>query len=277
MAKFTARTTNPTKDNKFYYTDVNPWVKKGIGSCTCYAQGRILELENASFGTSKKKYKDTWYPVDMFNRCSEVGAKKCASPVIGGGVVWKSAELTTGHIAIIEKVDGDVITFSQWDRSNTFATHTAKKSDGYKYNGYDLVGFFDCQFKWDAETPTTEDYSKNTIPNRFKVKKDGKQIEADTIYSNATNTADKVCGIVVDGTNGKTIYTAKQTAPQKTLTAKSYPNYTNGKSFYRIRKSWADAKSQIGAYSVWEYGFNCYTKNKANGYHIFDDKGNKLE
>lgn len=44
------------------------------------------------------------------------------------------------------------------------------------------------------------------------------------------------------------------------------------KMLYRVRRSWSDAKSQIGAYSVLE---NAKAKADANpGYKVFDDEGN---
>ena len=44
------------------------------------------------------------------------------------------------------------------------------------------------------------------------------------------------------------------------------------KTLYRVRRSWSDAKSQIGAYSVLE---NAKAKADANpGYKVFDDEGN---
>lgn len=156
--EYKKRTSNPDKSNKYYYSDINPWVKKGTGSCTCYAQGRILENEALAFGTSKKKYKDTWYPVDMYSHCSECGGTKVDKPVLGGAAVWKSKELPTGHIAIIESVSEQGITFSQWDRQNNFSVFSASKAEKYKYNGMDLVGFVDYRYGFTAPAAATINY-----------------------------------------------------------------------------------------------------------------------
>ena len=45
--------------------------------------------------------------------------------------------------------------------------------------------------------------------------------------------------------------------------------------YYRVRKSWADSKSQVGAYKILENAINeC---NKAGyGYHVFDDSGKSV-
>lgn len=55
---------------------------------------------------------------------------------------------------------------------------------------------------------------------------------------------------------------------KQTNTASSSAS-VNTKSLYRVRKSWSDAASQIGAYSSIENA----KKNCKNGYYIFDEKG----
>ncbi len=47
-------------------------------------------------------------------------------------------------------------------------------------------------------------------------------------------------------------------------------SYSSSSSLYRVRKSWTDASSQIGAYSSLENAKAAYK----NGYYVFDDKGN---
>ena len=46
----------------------------------------------------------------------------------------------------------------------------------------------------------------------------------------------------------------------------------NSSELYRVRKSWTDASSQIGAYTVLENA----KKNCPSGYSVFDSKGNKI-
>lgn len=48
---------------------------------------------------------------------------------------------------------------------------------------------------------TTEDYSKSTIPNRFRVMVNSKQIGAYTFYAGAVNMAKEKDGVVLDGSN----------------------------------------------------------------------------
>lgn len=50
------------------------------------------------------------------------------------------------------------------------------------------------------------DYTKSTIPNRFKVKVNSVQKAAYTSYTSACNYAKTIDGVVIDGNNGKQIY-----------------------------------------------------------------------
>ncbi len=47
-----------------------------------------------------------------------------------------------------------------------------------------------------------------------------------------------------------------------------------GSTLYRVRKSWADAKTQKGAFSILENAKNCADSNA--GYSVFDESGNKV-
>lgn len=64
----------------------------------------------------------------------------------------------------------------------------------------------------------------------------------------------------------------------KPLTATSYLNYSaTSNDFYRVRKSFTDAKSAIGAWHGWSGAFNAWNANKNNGYHIYDKNGKQLD
>lgn len=49
---------------------------------------------------------------------------------------------------------------------------------------------------------------------------------------------------------------------------------TSAKRLYRVRKTWADTKSQKGAFSVLENAKKCANENP--GYSVFDENGNKV-
>ena len=46
--------------------------------------------------------------------------------------------------------------------------------------------------------------------------------------------------------------------------------------WYRVRKSWMDAKSQVGAYKKLENAKAEVDKRKGQGYHVFDEKGHAI-
>ena len=69
-----------------------------------------------------------------------------------------------------------------------------------------------------------------------------------------------IVGIAKDGT-----LTVTQGSSRKTF------EVPFGKRFFRVRKAWSDAASQIGAYTVLENAKECVDKNP--GYYVFDETG----
>lgn len=64
---------------------------------------------------------------------------------------------------------------------------------------------------------------------------------------------------------------------KKTLTLTSYPNYTSGNGFYRVRKSYRDEKNAIGSYCTWSSAYKTWKRYKSSGYHIYDKNGKQLD
>ena len=81
------------------------------------------------------------------------------------------------------------------------------------------------------------------------------QIIKDGGYATAPDYVDKVCSII----------------EKYNLTAYDQQEQTAAESWYRVRKNWSDAKSQIGAYHSLEYAKACADKNP--GYSVFDEAG----
>ena len=65
---------------------------------------------------------------------------------------------------------------------------------------------------------------------------------------------------------------AKKTTTTTTKPAESKPA-TSTSEMYRVRKSWSDSKSQIGAYTVLENAKKA-CDNAGSGYEVYDSKGN---
>lgn len=89
------------------------------------------------------------------------------------------------------------------------------------------------------QTASGEDYTKNAIQNRFKVMFNGVQEGAYTKYAGARSHADRIGGIVVDGTNSKQIYPTYNATTKEDYSKNTIPNrfkvQVNGK--------------QVGAYT----------------------------
>lgn len=84
------------------------------------------------------------------------------------------------------------------------------------------------------------------------------QIIKDGGYATAPDYVDKVCSII----------------DKYNLTIYDQQEEVESEGWYRIRKSWSDAKSQIGAYHSFEYAKACADKNP--GYSVFDEAGVKV-
>ena len=111
---FKARTTAPTKDNK-YYGKPDPFINSGYGmfqcngNCTDYAWCRYREAQENMNGSKNISTRSAynWYK-DAVKKGLPVGdvAK------IGAIAVFGVPEKEKGHVAIVEKIDGINITYS---------------------------------------------------------------------------------------------------------------------------------------------------------------------
>lgn len=144
MAVFNQRTTAPEKDNKFFYSDENPYVKKGYGlpNCTCYACGRFAEIHGEFVSELGYGNAEDWYA-----RSSKL--EKGQEPQLGAIACWAKGKPArqadgAGHVAIVESIDNDGnITISASNYSGKlWYTKTYKKKDNYS-NGseYTFLGF----------------------------------------------------------------------------------------------------------------------------------------
>ncbi len=104
---FTPRFTEPNESNKYYYSDLNLFYKHGYGmpNCTAYAYGRVYEIlksepklcpnDAGEWFEYNKKY--GFYP---YGKEPRLGAIACFNNDDGG------------HIAVVEDIKKDKITFS---------------------------------------------------------------------------------------------------------------------------------------------------------------------
>ena len=121
------RVTAPDYTNAFYYSDENIFYASdyGMPNCTCYAWGRAYELlgERPELCLYDACY---WYDYNL-----ETGAYDCGdTPREGAIACWAYSDGGSGHVAVVESVDGDTITFSNSAYSGTeFYVSTAPVSD----------------------------------------------------------------------------------------------------------------------------------------------------
>jgi hypothetical protein len=59
-----------------------------------------------------------------------------------------------------------------------------------------------------------------------------------------------------------------------TASTPATPSAPTATKYYRVRRSWADKASQIGAFTVFQNAKNCVDANP--GYAVFDDDGNQV-
>ena len=110
-------------NNPSYFPPINPFVQSGDTwyECTRYAFGRTHEKTGIelTFSQNTGRHGGRWY--DLVNNPD---LEKGSEPRSNSLVMWESGEY--GHVAFVEKVDGDTITISE--------ANWASPTDG-KYNG----------------------------------------------------------------------------------------------------------------------------------------------
>ena len=80
--------------------------------------------------------------------------------------------------------------------------------------------------------------------------------------------ADAIAKDLVEAIQGKTAKTTQTSKP------KSTQKTTSSDKLYRVRKSWADSKSQLGAFSVLDNAKRLVDKN--TGYKVYDSTGKQV-
>lgn len=139
---FTPRLTTPSRSNKYYFSRENTYQATGYGmpNCTAYAWGRAYEilgykpnLPNCDAGK--------WWAVNKQTKAYSYGSK----PRLGAIAVWgNKGNHNKGHVAVVEKIDGDMITISEsgWNSRRLFWTSTHSIHDtGFGYPNKDFLGF----------------------------------------------------------------------------------------------------------------------------------------
>lgn len=173
---------------------------------------------------------------------------------------------------------------NSWEGSTWDGTSLYTKQTGEEYNGQNVTIVADFR-RYDCVEDSVADHSAYLLGATVDGEtlryaglegetdyKKAIQIIKDGGYATDSSYVDKVCSIIerydltrfddISGDNTK-----KQT--QKTAQTQTKEE----SSLYRVRKSWDDAASQIGAFSSLENAREACIK----GYHIYDGQGNEVE
>lgn len=151
--KYTPRLTTPSKDNKYYNSNSNPFVPAGYGmfqnggNCTCYAWGRFYELLTVrpSLYTGNA---ETWFPH------TEDGYKRGDTPKLGAVACWEGKGSKAGHVAVVEAIDEDgTVTFSNSGWRSSLFYLTKMKAPFNLGSLYKFQGFIYNPNNYEEETP----------------------------------------------------------------------------------------------------------------------------
>lgn len=142
FAYFAERIAEPKKDNPYFYSEKNPYIKKGYGlpNCTCYACGRFAELHGEFVNELAYGNAENWYDMSRLEKGQE--------PRLGAIMCWRKGKVKNqndgaGHVAVVEQIQGNgSITVSQSNYSGTvFKRRTFTKNNYSLGSAYTFQGF----------------------------------------------------------------------------------------------------------------------------------------
>ena len=183
MSSFNPRLTAPSMNNKFYNSNINPFVPAGYGmfqnggNCTCYAFGRAYEILNSK----PRLYTgnaETWFPH------TTDGYKRGTTPKLGAIICFEGIGTKAGHVAVVEQINsnGSIVTSNSGWRSSLFYTQTLYPPNYNIGSSYRFQGFI---YIADFGTPISENTKikdiQSTLNSRY-----GYKLSVDGIVGNDT-------------------------------------------------------------------------------------------
>lgn len=159
---YSPRLTEPASNNKYYFSDINVFYKYGypMPNCTAYAYGRAYEILNAEPKLSiySAQY---WYDDNIEGKAYAYGQ----TPKLGAIACWKYNG--GGHVAVVEKIEDGIITFSNsgYGYKNFYITTASTTADNpgqsnWTFQGYIYIGDFGTSS--DTTPPAVGDIYKIT-------------------------------------------------------------------------------------------------------------------
>lgn len=140
---FTPRLTAPSKSNEYYYSSKNVLYAAGYGmpNCTAYAWGRAYEILGKKPNLCANDA-GSWYDYNKYYNYYSYGK----TPKVGAVACWDN--YYGGHVAVVEKIEGDTVTLShsEWGGRSFFTTthklgaaNGGATSYGWTFQGYIYV------------------------------------------------------------------------------------------------------------------------------------------
>ena len=298
-----------SKDNIYY---AQGW---GMPNCTCFALGRFMEITGKITDKIKGNAEDFFASAKAAGYKTGNTPKLGAIVCYKAGKVNDGSD-GAGHVCVVEEIkpNGDIVTSNSAWNGDEFYLKTITKASGYQYaTSRQFQGFIYCGIEFDTETNTSSSSTSSTTSTSLVIKAGTKfELKDVAIYTSGSgNSVGKRSGTYYAWEDAKTTSgrirmtnspsrvgvanqvsffvevkdlvtvtttasTTVSSAPVKTLTDKSYPDYTFGKS-YHVKKSFKDWLTSKGTYRVWKNAFNQWKKYKDKGYHIYDTNGKQLD
>lgn len=156
LAFFEPRTSQPGRENAYFYED-NAYYKGGYGmpNCTAYAWGRAYEILKSQPDLPMGNGRDWW------GKNSESQAYAYGStPKLGAIICWGGG--SSGHVAVVEAIHGDQVTYSEsaWSgpifTADTYTIGTEESVSVGGFQGYIYIGDF-IDAATDTIPPVIED------------------------------------------------------------------------------------------------------------------------
>lgn len=161
MTKYVKRTKQPDKSNKYYNTNINPFVSAGYGmfqnngNCTAYAYGRFFEVIGSKPKLSTGNA-ENWYGKND-------GYKRGKTPKLGAVICWSKGQAGkssdgAGHVGVVEEIkdNGDIVISNSGWKQFIFKTKTITKASGYMTglsSSYKFQGFIYPPIEFEEEKP----------------------------------------------------------------------------------------------------------------------------
>ena len=142
-------------NNPFWYSN-NPFYQSGFGlpNCTCYAWGRLYELNREPPQTSLGDAQN-WFEFNKNNGVYPYGN----TPQLGSIICFYN-NATGGHVGVVEKIEGNTITTSNSAYGGAYFYLQTLEMGSESHGNYTFQGYI---YAWNGSTPIPPIKNKNDL------------------------------------------------------------------------------------------------------------------